>query len=242
MKKSTGNNIKLGIFVSAGFVLFILGIYLIGQKQNLFTSTFQINGIFKDVSGLLVGNNVRFSGINVGIIESIQQVTDSTVKVNMVINEDTRKFIKKNAIAIIGSDGLMGNKIMLIVPGPAGEKEISNNDIIQTAQTVNMDEILLNLKTTTGNAAVITADLAAIMSNISNGKGTIGKLFMDTVFSENLDKTIVNIHAGTKGFAENMDAAQNSILLRGSIKRSEKRADKKAATDEAAAAAAEKDK
>ncbi|MDQ3190881.1 MAG: MlaD family protein [Bacteroidota bacterium] len=228
MKTSFGNNIKLGIFISAGFILFILGIYFIGQKQNLFSSTFQISGIFKDVSGLQVGNNVRFSGINVGIIESIQQITDSTVKVRMVITEDSRKFIKKNSTALIGSDGLMGNKIMLIIPGTPGEKELENNDIIQTSQPVNMDEILNNLKITSENAATITTDFAAIMTNISQGKGTIGKLFMDTVFAKNLDQTIINIQAGTKGFEENMDAAKNSVLLRGSIKRAEKRAEKKA--------------
>ena len=83
----------------------------------MFSSTFQVSGIFKDISGLQVGNNVRYSGINVGIVEDIQQVSDSTVKVDMQIEEKTRKFMKKNAKAIIGSDGLMGNKIMIIIPG-----------------------------------------------------------------------------------------------------------------------------
>ena len=89
----------------------------------MFSSTFQISGIFKDISGLQVGNNVRFSGINVGVVEDIQQVTDSTVKVDMQIDEHTRKFMKKNAKAIIGSDGLMGNKIISILPGSPGSKK-----------------------------------------------------------------------------------------------------------------------
>ena len=222
MKKITGNKIRLGVFVSIGITLFIIGIYFVGQKQQLFNNTFHISGIFKDVNGLQIGNNVRFSGINVGIITEIQQITDSTVKVDMVINEDTRKFIKKNAKAIIGSDGLMGNKIMLIIPGTAGKQELSNNDIIETAQPINMDEIMLKLKMTSDNAAMITTDLAVIMESISKGKGTIGKLFMDTVFAENLDQTILNIRHGTKGFEQNMDAAKNSFLLRGSIKKSKK--------------------
>src|SRR5436305_776618 len=105
MQNTTGNKIRLGIFLSVGIGLFIVGIYFIGQRQQLFHDTFHISGIFKDISGLQVGNNVRFSGINVGVIESIQQVTDSTVKVDMMIDEKTRKFIKKNAKATIGSDG-----------------------------------------------------------------------------------------------------------------------------------------
>jgi len=223
MENSSENKTKLGIFVFVSITLFIVGIYFIGQKQQLFSNTFHISGIFKDVNGLQVGNNIRFSGINVGIIESIQQVTDTTVRVDMVIDERSRKFIKKNAKAVIGSDGLMGNKIILILPGTAGEKQLVNNDMIQTSQPVSMDDILQSLKVTSDNASFITTDLALIMGNLSQGKGTIGKLFMDTVFAQNLDQTIINIKHGTKGFDQNMEAAKNSFLLRGSIKKNEKK-------------------
>lgn len=222
MKKSTGNKMKLGIFVSISITLFIVGIYFIGQRQQLFSSTFQISGIFRDISGLQVGNNVRFSGINIGIIENIEQITDSTVKVDMVINEDTRRFIKKNAKAIIGSDGLMGNKIVLIIPGPVGKKELHDNDTIETAQAVSMDDILIKIKVTADNAAFITDDLAIIMQSIREGKGTIGKLLMDSTLAQNLDGAIVNIKQGAGGFKNNMDAAGKNVLLRGFFKRKSK--------------------
>ena len=124
MKKPTGNNLRLGIFVSSAIAIFIAGIYFVGQRQQLFSRTFHISGIFKDISGLEVGDNVRFSGINVGVVQSINQITDSSVKVDMVINDRTRKFIKKNAVAVIGSDGLMGNKLISIIPGSSGSKGV----------------------------------------------------------------------------------------------------------------------
>ncbi|HWY38281.1 MAG TPA: MlaD family protein, partial [Bacteroidia bacterium] len=142
MKKSKTNRVKLGIFVTITIALFISGIYFIGQRQQLFGSTFHVSGVFKDISGLQVGNNVRFSGINVGIIQDIEQTTDSTVRVDMIIDEHTRKFIKKNAKAIIGSDGLMGNKIIIITPGTTGKQELSDNDTIATTQPINMNDIL----------------------------------------------------------------------------------------------------
>src|ERR1035437_4994689 len=148
MKKTTGNKIRLGIFVSIGMTLFIVGIYFIGQKQQLFNHTFLVSGIFKDISGLQVGNNVRFSGINVGIIGDIQQISDSTVKVDMLIDEHTRKFIKKNAKAVIGSDGLMGNKIVLIIPGTNCKQQLSKNDTIETTRPISIDDILLKVKLT----------------------------------------------------------------------------------------------
>lgn len=222
MKKESINKIKLGIFVSIGIALFVTGIYFIGETKKLFSSTFRISAMFGDVNGLQVGNNVRFAGINVGTVESIEIITDTTVKVAMIVDVKTQKFIKKDAKAIIGSDGLMGNKIMNISPGTNGNPVIENDDMIGTTIPISMDDMLLKLKTTGDNAALITGDMAAIMGNIRSGKGTIGKLFMDTVFAENLDRTIVNVKQGTKGFKQNMDAAKQSIFLRGFFKKKDK--------------------
>jgi phospholipid/cholesterol/gamma-HCH transport system substrate-binding protein len=210
---------RLGIFVSIGLTLFIIAIYFIGDKQQLFNKTFQINSVFKDVSGLQVGNNVRFSGINIGVVESIEIVSDSAVKVNFNIDNKVRAYIKKDAKITIGSDGLMGNKVAIIIPGTKSKLEIANNDVIVATVPVSMDDILFNLKVTSSNAAYITDDLAAIMDNIRSGKGTIGKLFMDTLFAKSIDQTLLNIKQGTGGFKQNMDAASHNILLRGFFKK-----------------------
>lgn len=223
MQNTTGNKMRLGIFVSIGIALFITGIYFIGDKQQLFSSTFHVSSIFKDISGLTVGNNVRFSGINVGIIEDIQQITDSTVRVDMQIEESSRKFIKKNAVGVIGSDGLMGNKLLIITAGTPGQKPLADNDVIKTSQPVTMDDILIKLKVTGDNAANITNDLAIIMQNVREGKGTVGKLMMDSALAENLGGAIVNIKQAAGGFKQNMNAASSNILLRGYFKKKKKK-------------------
>lgn len=223
MEKKSGNQIKLGVFTFLAIALFIVGIYFIGQRQKLFSSTFHVSGIFEDISGLQVGNNVRFSGINVGIIEGIEQVSDSTVRVDMQIVERSKRFMKKNAIAIIGSDGLMGSKIVLILPGTTGMKEISDDDVIETVRQVNPDEIMLKLKITSDNAAQITSDLAIIMTHVREGKGAIGMLLMDSILANNLDAAIVNIRQGAGGFKQNMDAASHNFLLRGYLKQKAKK-------------------
>jgi phospholipid/cholesterol/gamma-HCH transport system substrate-binding protein len=218
MKKNARNNIRLGIFVSTSLFLLIAGIYFIGSRQQLFGTTFRIQGIFKDISGLQVGNNVRFSGITVGTVENISQISDSSVRVEMLIDDDSRKFIKKNAIAIIGSDGLMGNKIIVISPVSGCKIAIQNNDLIQTAIPINIDDILLKLKITTENSASITGNLSVITDNVRQGKGTIGMLMMDTAFSEDLAVALKNIREGAGGFKQNMDKAGNSFLLKGHVR------------------------
>ena len=216
MKKNTENKMRLGIFVTVGVALLIAGIYFIGERQQLFGSTFRVSAIFKDINGLQIGNNVLFSGINVGIINDIQQITDSTVKVEMMIKEDARKFMKKNAKAIIGSDGLMGNKLILIIPGVAGKQQLADNDFIATTRAVSVDDILIKLKVTSDNAANITGDLAIITNNIKEGRGTIGKLFMDSTMANNVNDAMVNIKQGAGGFKQNMNASSHNFYFRGS--------------------------
>ncbi len=227
MQHESIHKIRLGVFVSIGIALLLTGIYFIGDTKKLFSNTFRVSAMFQNVNGLQVGNNVRFAGINVGTISDIEIITDTSVKVDMTIEVSSQKFIKKDAKAIIGSDGLMGNKILNISPGTNTAPEIKDNDMIGTTIPVNMDDMLLKLKSTVDNASSIATDMAAIMGNIRSGKGTVGKLFMDTIFAENLDRTIVNVKQGTKGFKQNMEAAQHSFLLRGFFKKSPKESQEK---------------
>jgi phospholipid/cholesterol/gamma-HCH transport system substrate-binding protein len=216
-KKSDG--VKLGLFVIGGVLLFSLGIYLIGQKQRMFSDVIEVSCYFKNAGGLQVGNNVRFSGINVGTVKNIGIVSDSSVKVDLVIDEDVKKFIKKDAKAMIGSEGLMGSKMISIIPGTEHDKPINDNDVISTIQPASLDDILDRLMTTTDNAAKITDDLSGITDNIRSGRGTIGKLFMDTIMADEIGQTLINLRKGTHGFEQNMSAARHSIFLRGAFRK-----------------------
>jgi phospholipid/cholesterol/gamma-HCH transport system substrate-binding protein len=211
MKKNTSNKIKLGIFTSLGIAVLILGIYFIGERQQLFRSTFRVSGVFKDVAGLQAGSNVRFSGVNVGTVENISIVSDTSVRVAILIDESTRKFIKKDALASIGSEGLMGNKILIIIPGTGGKKEIENNDVVETVQPINMDDVMLSLKTTIDNASNITTNLSSITGNIQSGKGTIGRLLMDRSLEQNFDSSIINLKQGLSGLKNLMDDTKSSF-------------------------------
>src|ERR1700722_2447435 len=117
MKTTSGQKIKIGLFTFLGLLVLVLAIFFIGNRKNLFSSTFYVYGMFKNVSGLQVGNNVRFAGINVGVVQDINIVTDSTVRVGLTLNNNVKKFIKTDSKLSIGSDGLMGDKLVVIAPG-----------------------------------------------------------------------------------------------------------------------------
>jgi phospholipid/cholesterol/gamma-HCH transport system substrate-binding protein len=215
MKKDSINKVKLGIFISLGITVFIFGIYFIGERQQLFRSSFRVSGIFKDVGGLQAGSNVRFSGINVGTVDNINIVSDTSVRVEVLIDENTRKFIKKDAVASIGSDGLMGNKILIIAPGTGGKTEIENNDTIATVQPINMDDIMISLKTTIDNTSHITGDLSRITGTIQSGNGTIGRLLMNKSLAQSFDSTFLNLEESSAGFKTILNKAKTSWLLWG---------------------------
>lgn len=194
MKNEVTRNIKLGLFVIIGGVCLIFGLYSIGKNKNMFGKTFRLVSVFYDVNGLTVGNNVRYSGIDVGTVEKIEIINDSAVSIEMLIDDKIKKFIRKNSIASIGTDGLMGNKIVNISPGTTADQIVRENDVIQSLRTVNTEEMLRTLELTNNNVASISSDLKEITENVNKSRGTLYKVLMDTTLAENVTFTLKNIH------------------------------------------------
>ena len=213
MVKKAATHIKLGIFITIGFILFAVAIYTVGMNQQLFNKTFHISGTFSDVNGLQAGNNVRFSGITVGIIQRITMESDTSVRVDMSINDDVRQFIKKDAEAVIGTESLMGNKVLIITPGTSDLPEIEDGDMIKTNPPMNIDELMGTVKTTTDNLALMTSDLADIVHTIREGKGTIGQLLMDSTYLTVPIENAIAITSDLKGMVESMRTGTIGQLL-----------------------------
>lgn len=226
--KTTNNTykIKLGVFVTIGLLILFIIIFFIGNNQNLFSSKFKVNANFRNVSGLQVGGQVRFSGISVGTIENIAIVNDTTVNVTAVLNNDVKKFIKIDSEASITSAGVIGDKILMISQGNVDSPAVSDGATIPSSEPVEFDAILSSIKVSAQNAEVITDELAVMIMGINQGEGTIGKLLNDDGVAEDLEKTIENLKKGTKGLEQNMEAAKNNFLLRGYFRKQEREKEK----------------
>jgi len=221
--------IRLGLFVAGGLALFMLAVFIIGKQKNLFNPVFKLTTTFYNVSGLQVGNNVRFSGINVGIVDNIRIINDSTVKVDMLIKKDVWKFIKSDCQMAIGSEGLIGDKLLVISQGSSDAPLAKEGQNLESTEPVETDAIMKSLRTTGENAEVITKQLAEIMTKINKGDGTLGRLIQDKTMAENLNKTMVNLKESSRGLDENMTAVKHNFLFKGYFDRKAKKAaDKKA--------------
>jgi phospholipid/cholesterol/gamma-HCH transport system substrate-binding protein len=224
---SNSFKVRLGLFVTVGIGLFVLAIFFIGRQKNLFDPVFTVSARFKNVSGLQVGNAVRFSGINVGTVDDIRIVNDTLVQVDMIIKQDVQKFIKRDSEAGIGSEGLIGDRLITISNGTAHAPGIRSGQVIASNEPVETDEIMESLSVTAGNAAMMSEDLSEIMNKINRGEGTLGRLINDKKIANNLDATMHNLKTSTKKLDENMEAAKHNFLLRGYFKKKEKEKRKK---------------
>ena len=220
--------VRLGLFVAAGIIIFAMAIFLIGRQKNLFNPTITLRTTFRNVSGMQVGNNIRFSGINIGTVDNMKIINDSTVQVDMIIQKSVQPFIKTDCEVAIGSEGLIGDRILVITQGSADAPSAKNGELLPSVEPVEMDAIMQSLSVTAVNAEVITDQLAEIMVNINQGEGTLGRLIQDTTIAENINKTIINLKSTSKGLDQNMEAAKSNFLLRGFFKKKEREAAKKA--------------
>lgn len=211
MKKTNSQKVKLGLFVIISTILFVLTVYLIGQRQNMFKKTFTISAYFQNVNGLQKGNNVRYSGIDIGTVKGIDMINDSTIKIDMGIEEKIISHIKKNAIATIGSDGLVGNMIVNIVPGQGMDAIISDGDIIASYSKIGADDILSTLSVSSENAAILTSDLLKITRAMIEGKGTLAVLLNDTIMAIDLRHSVSSLKIASRDAANTISEVHEII-------------------------------
>ncbi|MBK7636658.1 MAG: MCE family protein [Saprospiraceae bacterium] len=193
MKSTEYQKIKLGIFVIAGVSIFIIFSYFIGNQSNIWGANKDVYAIFDNINGLKAGNNVRYSGMNSGTVTSISMISDSDVVVTISLHKNIMKFIKKDAKAVITSDGLVGNMVVNIIPGGQNSAYISNGDTLKSFTRTRTDEMLHTLSITNENAALLTSELLKISKEISSGGGIIHQMLSDPTMANDLKQTMHNL-------------------------------------------------
>ena len=201
MKRDTSNNIRLGIFVIAALVAFTVAVYYIGSRQNLFGATFRISSHFHNVKGLQTGNNVRYAGINVGSVVAIEIVDDSTLRVEMLLEKRVQPYLRADARAQIGTDGLVGNRVINITPGSSQGPALESGAILPSSETVETQEMLNTLETTNDNIALLSASLLETVRQVNDGEGAIGMLLRDSSLAGELRTSLIALRQTTTALA-----------------------------------------
>ncbi len=189
-KLSTSKQLSLGAFVALGVIIAIGVVYYLGTKRQWFGDNISTYTYFNNVSGLQAGNNIRFSGINVGTVERIRLASDSTVLVEMIVSREASGFIKEDSRASIESDGLMGNKVVSISAGSPDAPHIEDGDTLRSRSPASLDQVIASFKTTSDNANELTKNLRDISEKIQNSEGLLGKLLTDSAMAGRFETTL----------------------------------------------------
>ncbi len=198
MSEQKKRYIRLGLFVISTSALLIVAIYLIGNNKNLFGANFAISTILTDAGGLQVGNNVHYAGLNVGTVDKISMISDSTIKVDLKIAERIRPYIKKDAVARISIDGIVGSTLINIVPGSGEAAEIEEGDVLESASLPGTSDLISTLGNTNLNVAKFVEDLLEISKSIKEGPGMVNTLIEDPNAASDLVLTVRNLQRASE--------------------------------------------
>jgi phospholipid/cholesterol/gamma-HCH transport system substrate-binding protein len=201
MAKEIQNTIRLGIFVTVGIALFTMAVYYIGNRKSLFGERFRISTFVHNAHGLQVGNNVRYAGITVGSVERIDFVNDSTLQVHMVMDDKVKNFIRKDATASIGTDGLVGNVIVNISPGSGNHPPAAEGDTITSFSRLDPNEILSTLGNTNENIALLSLNLLEITEKLNKGQGTLPLLIGDPQMGNDVKLALENLRLASQNIS-----------------------------------------
>ncbi|NLJ00865.1 MAG: MCE family protein [Bacteroidales bacterium] len=193
--KRTKRALRLGIFIASALLLFIVAVYLIGSKQNLFTSTTDVHASFKDIRGLMPGNIVRFAGINIGTVSDIQLESDSSVVVTMTIRDNYTDHIYKNSSVQIGQEGLMGGKIILISSGDPDTGKVEEGDSLPVAGGLDIQAMIAQATEMLDEARGTVANMRSITGKLDAGDGDIALLLNENHLTEALNDATRKLNA-----------------------------------------------
>jgi len=225
---------RLGAFIVVTLAVLVAGVFIIGGKQYLFSSTYQLKAQFDNVVGLDSGADVRVGGVHSGTVSSIVLPHKPGEKVTVVMDlgQSTHEIIKQDSVATIETEGLLGNQYLAISFGSAGKSEVRNGDTIASEAPLEMSDLLEktsglldNSQQAIQNATRATANLDSITAKINAGQGTVGALVNDKRLYNNLEQTtatmnstMVQAQAGVTDFQENMEALKHNFFVRGYFK------------------------
>jgi phospholipid/cholesterol/gamma-HCH transport system substrate-binding protein len=211
MKRSKSNNIKLGALVLITSLIFTFGIFKISGTGGWTGNKITIYADFSDVKGLLIGNNVRYSGITIGDVDDIQIISDTIVRVVMSLEENSKKYLKSNISADIATNGLVGNMLVNLSPGKGSAPAIKDGDFVMIKQTVEISEMLTTLSSANDKIDEISTTLLEITTKINIGNGTVSQLINDSQIASNLKLTTKNLHLTTEQLKASSESV-NSLL------------------------------
>jgi hypothetical protein len=133
---------RVGVFVFLALLFLSVGVFLIGNKQFLFSPTYRLKAEFQTVSGLNNGAEVRIGGIHQGTVTEIDLPSQPNGKVIVVMNlrSQTRDVIRNDSRASIKTEGMLGDKYIDVSFGSPNAAPVLNDGTIASDTPTDLSE------------------------------------------------------------------------------------------------------
>ncbi len=163
MSKKMEAEIKVGLFVSVGVALIMFAVILLGGIESFFSKQITYNVKFSRVDGLIAGSKVALNGIRVGVVEFVDfhretPTAASTILVVLKVSKQYKSLITESSTAEIATQGVLGDKYVVITNGEPGAPELAAGSEIRGVEGGGLanflssgEQILENLKSVTKN-------------------------------------------------------------------------------------------
>ncbi len=220
--RSTKNTraFAVGVFIFIALVIFIIGVLTLGGQRKTFSNMVEAKAVFKDINGLQEGNNVWYAGVKIGTIRKVKFTPEGQVEVTMGIEESSQQYIRKDVKAKVGTDGLIGNRIIVLTGGTPQAPVIADGDLITADSAMNMEEMMSTLQANNKNLLDITNDFKTVSERLANGQGTIGRLLNDESIATSLEVTLTTLKrtmSQTEELTNNLSDYTAKLQQKGSL-------------------------
>ncbi|MCR9084199.1 MAG: MlaD family protein, partial [Cyclobacteriaceae bacterium] len=198
MRGENKRSVIVGIFVFLGIAILVTGVLTLGGQQKKFVKSIGLKAVFDDIGGLQTGNNIWFSGVKIGTVRKINFYGDSQVEIEMNVEEAVAEFIRKDSKATISSDGLIGNKIIVIYGGTTLAPPVEDGDRLEAVMPLDTDKMMETLQENNQNLVEITNDLKLLTGKLAQGEGIVGAVMTDSTLAENFRSILSNLDRASR--------------------------------------------
>ncbi len=214
--KATKQNrpVVVGIFILVGIAILVLAVFTLGGQKKTFVKGITVYSVFNDVSGLQAGANVWLSGVKIGTVKKLSFYNNTQVLVTLNIEKNIAPHIHKDSKAKIGSDGLIGSKLVVIYGGTPGSPRIAENNFLTVEKLTSTEEMLTTLQANNQNLLAITGSFKNISRKIDSGTGTLGYLLNNEAMARKLNASLNSLQVTMNHFEA---AAQTSRAVLGNL-------------------------
>ena len=205
--------LRLGLFILSTLLIFGAAVFWIGNDEFRFTSTYRLYADFQNVAGLNAGASVRVGGLHEGTVRDIvlPQRPDQKVRVAMDLRSETRRVVKKDSVAAIQTEGLVGDQYVEVSFGSAAAPDVRNGDTIKVEPPVQISDMVKKTNAILDSVQDTMQNIDQTAAKVNSGQGSVGALLNSRTVYQHVNDAATNLQ-------EDTEALKHNFLLRGFFK------------------------